>query len=128
MPKFRNGVSINVHCKSRKMKHLRIKAGPQRDFYVHDLVFKAKIIGRREAYMLEHPDQPIPENEFYSFLDLTFETVDHHDQNSLNNDPDNLKRMTRSANVSKANRVNGEKRKAKRDRDRKQAANSKAPF
>jgi hypothetical protein len=49
MGAFSGGVSINVHCKSGKMRHLRIKAGPQRDEYVHALIFKAKILGRREA-------------------------------------------------------------------------------
>jgi hypothetical protein len=113
MAKFKNGVSINTHS-GKKLKHLRIKAGKQRDVYVHDLVFKAKIIGRREAYMLEHPGELIPANDFYSFLDLTFETVDHDDNDSLNNDPENLKRMTRGDNTRKANRVNGERRRAKK--------------
>lgn len=129
MPKFRNGVSINVHCKSRKMKHLRIKAGKQRDVYVHDLVFRAKILGRREAYEHEllNLSVPIPEDDFYRYLDPTWETVDHDDNDSLNNEPSNLKRMTRGDNVRKANRVNGEKRRARKaKRDRKQVA--KVPF
>lgn len=37
MPKFKNGVSTNLHS-GKTMKHLRIKAGPGRDRYVHDLV------------------------------------------------------------------------------------------
>jgi len=60
MPKFINGVSENVHGKQHKLKHLRIKAGKQRDVYVHDLVFKAKILGRREAWESIHPDRPVP--------------------------------------------------------------------
>lgn len=99
MAAFDGGVSINVH--SGSLKHLRIKAGPQRDRYVHDLVFKAKILGRREAWENEHPDIPVPETDFYRYLDTTWETVDHDDQNSLNNDPGNLIRMRRSENTAK---------------------------
>jgi hypothetical protein len=105
MPPFRNGVSINTHSKGKKMQHLRIKAGPQRDQYVHDLVFKAKILGRREAHaQILGFSAPIPEDDFYRYLDPTFETVDHDDHDSFNNDPENLVRMTRGANAAKANR------------------------
>jgi hypothetical protein len=113
-PAFKNGTSVNVHSKGRKMKHLRIKAGPQRDCYLHDIIFRAKILGRREAYMREHGlinDLSIPENEFYSYLDTTFETVDHDDQDSLNNEPSNLVRMTRGRNAAKANKHRAEQRK-----------------
>ena len=53
-PPFKNGISPNIHVKGKKLKHLRIKAGPQRDRYLHDIVFEAKILGRRESYMREH--------------------------------------------------------------------------
>lgn len=102
MPSFKNGVSTNLHS-GKTMKHLRIKAGPGRDRYVHDLVFEAKILGRREAFEHEHPGVPIPADDFYRYLDPTWETVDHHDQDSLNNDPANLNRMARSANTAKGN-------------------------
>ena len=98
---FLNGVSINVHSRTKKLKHLRIKAGPQRDCYVHDLVFKAKIMGRREAFTALFPNQPVPEDDFYRYLDLTFEVVDHHDEDSMNNEPENLNRMRRGANAAK---------------------------
>ena len=107
MVAFKNGVSINVHS-GKKMKHLRIKAGPQRDQYVHDLVFRAKIMGRRESWEREHPGQPVPDSSaedrnFYAYLETAWETVDHHDNESLNNEPDNLKRMRRGENSAKAN-------------------------
>lgn len=119
MGTFRGGVSINEHSAHRnghsKMKHLRIKAGPQRDQYVHHLTFKAIIFGRREAWMREHPDgTPVPEDDFYRYLDFTYETVDHDDQNSLNNDPGNLKRMKRGANTAKGNRHRAVKRREKK--------------
>jgi hypothetical protein len=99
--RFKNGVSINNHAKNgNKMQHLRIKAGPQRDHYVHDLVCRAKIIGRRESFEREHPGQPIPETEFYS---LSYETVEHDNGNSLDNEPTNLIPMTLSENVRRMN-------------------------
>jgi hypothetical protein len=104
MPKFKNGVSENVHVKGKKLRHLRIKAGPQRDRYVHDLVFEAKILGRREAWELWHPTEPIPSDDFFRYIDTTFETVDHDDNDSLNNDPRNLVRMRRGDNAGKASR------------------------
>jgi hypothetical protein len=104
MPPFKNGVSPNVHVKGKKLRHLRIKAGPQRDLYVHDIVFRAKILGRREAFGVLRPGEPIPEDDFYSYLDTTFETVDHPDQDSMNNDAGNLVRMKRGDNTAKANR------------------------
>jgi len=121
-PAFKNGISENVHIKGKKLKHLRIKAGPQRDRYVHDLVFEAKILGRREAYEHEllNLDKPIPENDFYRYLDPTWETVDHDNQDSLDNSPTNLVRMTRGDNVRKANRVNGDKRRAKKKMNNKE--------
>jgi hypothetical protein len=113
-PPFKNGISANTHVKGKKLKHLRIKAGPQRDRYLHDIVFEAKILGRRESWEREHPGQPVPVNEFYSYLDLTWETVDHHDQDSLNNSPGNLVRMKRGENTAKANRLNAAKRRQKK--------------
>jgi hypothetical protein len=113
-PPFKNGISANIHVKGKKLKHLRIKAGPQRDRYLHDIVFEAKILGRRESWEREHPDQPVPVNEFYNYLDLTWETVDHHDQDSLNNSPGNLVRMKRGDNVAKANKHNAAKRRQKK--------------
>src|ERR1039457_3950582 len=94
MAAFKNGVSENVHVKGKKLKHLRVKAGPQRDQYVHAIVFEAKILGRREAWDRLNPSQPCPEDEFYSYLQ-SHETIDHDDQDSLNNSPGNLVRMTR---------------------------------
>lgn len=121
MPKFSGGVSINEHSAHRnghsKMKHLRIKAGPQRDRYVHHLVFQAIIFGRREAYMRENHlinDLAVPDSDFYRYLDFTYETVDHDDQNSLNNDPGNLKRMRRGANTAKGNRHRTAKQREKK--------------
>lgn len=104
MPAFKNGVSPNVHVKGKKLKHLRIKAGPQRDIYVHDIVFQAKILGRREAYAALRPDVPIPEDDFYRYIDTGWETIDHDDNDSLNNAPENLKRMKRGDNATKANK------------------------
>lgn len=97
MSGFKNGVSVNNHAKNGyKMQHLRIKAGPQRDQYVHDLVCKAKIIGRREAFQREFPGNPIPETDFYS---LIYETVEHDNGNSLDNEPTNLLPMPRAENT-----------------------------
>jgi hypothetical protein len=105
MPNFNGGVSKNTHVKGKKLCHLRVKAGPQRDQYVHSLIFQAKILGRREAWIALHPDgTPPPEDDFYRYIDLTFETVDHDDNDSLNNSPENLVRMTRGDNTIKANR------------------------
>jgi hypothetical protein len=112
--KFLNGCSENVHVKGRKLRHIRVKAGPQRDRYLHNIIIEAKILGRREAFEREHPGQPVPENEFYSYLDRTWETVDHHDDDSLNNDPANLVRMKRGENTAKANRHRAAKNKAER--------------
>lgn len=126
MSGFKNGVSENVHVKGRKLRHLRIKAGPQRDQYVHDIVFKAKILGRREAWALWNPIEPIPEDEFFSFLQ-PHETVDHHDQDSLNNEPENLRRMTRAANTAKANGVRAQKRQ-ERVEAKKQREAGPVPF
>jgi hypothetical protein len=124
MGKFINGVSINEHSAHHnghsKMKHLRIRAGKQRDQYVHLLVFHAKIMGGREAWAMEHPGQPVPETDFYRYLDLTYETVDHDDNDSLNNSPENLNRMTRGKNAAKANGI-----RAARKRQKKQET---APF
>ena len=125
-PPFKNGISPNIHIKGKKLKHLRIKAGPQRDRYLHDIVFEAKILGRREAYMREHDlinDLSVPQNEFYSYLDLTWETVDHHDQDSLNNSPGNLVRMKRGDNAAKANR-----HRAKKNKEKREAIDSDVPF
>lgn len=97
MPKFKGGVSINDHARNgSKMRHLRIKAGPQRDEYVHSLVCRAKIAGRRESFEREHPGVAIPNNDFYS---LIYETVEHDDGDSLNNEPTNLIPMTRAENT-----------------------------
>ncbi len=101
MGTFNGGVSVNTHHRVKKLKHLRIKAGPQRDEYVHSIVFEAKILGRREAWELIHPDQPIPDLEFFRYLQ-PHETVDHDNNDSLDNSPDNLKRMTRADNTRKA--------------------------
>jgi HNH endonuclease len=109
MSAFKNGVSENVHVKGLKLKHLRIKAGKQRDEYVHTLVFKVKILGRREAFDREHPGEPVPDNDFYSYL-RDYETVDHDDQDSLNNDPGNLNRMTRRENTAKMMRHRADKK------------------
>jgi hypothetical protein len=71
MGKFRFGVHINTTQKKkgqRKLKYLRISAGPLRGQYVHRLIVAAKI-GR-----------PLTEDE----------TVDHEDGNTLNDDPANL--------------------------------------
>jgi len=122
-PPFKNGISPNVHVKGKKLKHLRIKAGPQRDRYLHDIVFEAKVLGRRESWEREHPDQPVPVNDFYSYLDLTWETVDHHDQDSLNNSPGNLVRMKRGDNAAKANR-----HRAKKNKEKREAIDSDVPF
>ena len=102
---FQGGVSENFHVKGKKLRHLRIKAGPQRDQYVHALVFQAKILGRREAWAQLHPDGTTPpEDDFYRYIDLTYETVDHDNNDSLDNDPSNLVRMRRGDNTAKANR------------------------
>lgn len=129
-PAFNGGVVENVHVKGKKLRHLRIKAGKQRDEYVHSIVFQAKILGRRESWEREHPDgQPIPDNEFYRYIDLTFETVDHDDQDSLNNDPLNLVRMTRGANAAKANRHGAAERKRKKtDKMERWDNEEKVPF
>ena len=113
MSAFNGGVSENVHCKKHKLRHLRIKAGVQRDRYVYDIVFEAKILGRREAWEQLNPDAPVPDNDFYRYLDPTWETVDHHDQDSLNNSPGNLNRMKRGDNTAKVNRNRARKRKEK---------------
>ena len=118
MGKFVNGASVNVHCKAKKLKHIRIKAGAQRDRYLHDIVFEAKILGRREAWARIYPEQPDPpadDDRFYTYIDTVWETVDHHDQDSLNNSPANLQRMTRAANTAKANRHNTERRRKEKD-------------
>ena len=109
---FKNGVSENVHVKGKKLRHLRIKAGPQRDRYVHDIVFEAKILGRRESFEREHPGEPVPDNDFYAYL-RDYETVDHDDNDSLNNDPINLNRMTRGENTAKMQRNKAAKKKEK---------------
>jgi hypothetical protein len=112
MSAFKNGVSENVHVKGKKLRHLRIKAGPQRDRYVHDVVFEAKILGRREAFEHERPGEPIPEDDFYAYL-RDYETVDHDDNDSLNNAPINLQRMTRGENTAKMMRNRADKKKEK---------------
>jgi len=125
--RFKNGVSINVHCKQKKLKHLRIKAGPQRDQYVHDLVCKAKIIGRREAWTKEHPGQPIPEND--DFYSLEYETVDHDNGDSLDNDPVNLVPMTNAENVRRMNERRARKRAEKlAEKKARERQKSDAPF
>ena len=107
MTAFAGGTYINDR---RGMRHIRICAGPQRDRYIHDIIFEAKILGRREAWAAEHPDQPVPETDFYRYLDTSWETVDHHDDDSLNNAPENLVRMRRSENAAKASRARTRKR------------------
>jgi len=95
--KLKHGVSINNHARNgNKMHHLRIKAGPQRDEYVHSLVCRAKITGRRESWEREHPGQLIPDSDFYS---LDYETVEHDNGNSLDNEPTNLIPMTQAENT-----------------------------
>lgn len=64
------GTIVNVHGRPgcRRTAHLRIKAGPQRDRYVHELVAEA-MLGREL---------------------LPGEQVDHIDGDTLNNDWRNL--------------------------------------
>lgn len=115
--KFNGGVSVNVHCRKKVLKHLRIKAGPQRDQYVHDLVCRAKLLGRRESWEREHPGQPVPVNDFYS---PEYETVDHENGDSLDNEPTNLVPVTNSENVRRMNERlarNKAEKKAKRVAD-----------
>ena len=109
--KFTGGVCENVHVKGKKLRHLRIRAGKHRGIYVHDLVFQAKILGRREAWMAINTGQPVPDTEFYRYIDTTFETVDHDNNDSLDNEPENLVRMSRAENSAKANRLRAVKRK-----------------
>jgi len=86
--KFSGGVSVNkMHY---EVRYLRIKAGPQRDKYVHILVAEAKI-GRKL---------------------LSSETVEHIDGNGLNVDPSNLTVVTRPEN-SRLQHVRRRKKKAK---------------
>lgn len=70
--KFRNGTTVNKMRKRKRngrwMKYLRIVAGPQRGEYVHRLIVAARI-GRPLA---------------------SWETVDHKNGNTLDNDPANL--------------------------------------
>lgn len=119
MPPFKNGISVNIHCRRKKLKHLRIKAGPQRDTYLHDLVCQAKILGRRESWEREHPGQPIPTDDFYS---LEYETVDHDNGNSLDNSPTNLLPMTQSENTRRMNLRQAAKKRAKADKKLKAKA------
>jgi hypothetical protein len=66
MPKFKKGTSVNTNG------YIRIKAGPQRDQYVHVMILEAKL-GRkiRQGY-----------------------TVHHENWNKLDNDPSNLSEIT----------------------------------
>jgi HNH endonuclease len=64
------GTIVNVpKSRFRRTAYLRIKAGPQRDRYVHELIMEG---------MLGRPLRP-------------GEQVDHEDGNALNNDWRNLK-------------------------------------
>ncbi len=111
--KFHSGTYCNRTGHGAKdYRLLRISAGPQRGRYVHDLVLEAKILGRREAFADIYPGQPIPDTVFYS---LDFDTADHHNNNSLDNDPRNLHPMTNAANVSKRNRLVRERKQAARE-------------
>jgi hypothetical protein len=127
---LKHGTSVNIHCKKYKVKHIRIKAGCQRDRYVHDIVFEAKILGRREAWELIHPDQPIPDLEFFRYLDTTWETIDHSNNDSLDNAGSNLVRMSRPDHAAKTNKAAREKREQKRKAKAKaeQASDTSVPF
>lgn len=75
MPAFSHGTSLNTlrrHTSGKQEQYLRIKAGPQRDRYVHQLVAEA-LLGR-----------PLASNE----------EVDHLDGNTLNNEFTNLRVLT----------------------------------
>ena len=92
MPSFRNGVSVNKCGNNGKYERLRIKAGPQRDRYVDELILEAKL-GR-----------PLGPGM----------TVDHQDGNSLNVHPSNLIEVTHVENIKLMNaRVARRKRKVK---------------
>jgi hypothetical protein len=82
MPKFKNGTHVNKTRQFKrggaKVQYLRIKAGPQRDMYVHKLVAEAKL-GR------ELRDD---------------ETVEHEDGDTLNNRWTNLKVVSRPENTA----------------------------
>jgi len=114
--RFNGGTYVNDR---RGMKHIRICAGKQRDCYVHDIIFEAKILGRREAWILMNPTQPIPETDFYRYLDTSWETVDHSNDDSLDNSPGNLVRMRRSENAAKGNKSRAAKKKNSSDRKAK---------
>jgi hypothetical protein len=64
---FRGGVSIN-HCNDKTRRYLRIRSGPQKGRYVHDLILEAKL-GRAL---------------------LPGETAEHVDGNGLNCDFTNI--------------------------------------
>lgn len=70
MPKPGDGTSINTITRNgRSIRYLRIRSGPQRGRYVHQLVAEA-MLGR-----------PLADNE----------EVDHEDRDTLNNAWTNLK-------------------------------------
>lgn len=77
MGKFNGGVSVNTCGNNGKYQRLRIKAGPQRDRYVDEIILEAKL-GR-----------PLGDGM----------TVEHQDGNSLNVEPANLLEVTQSMNV-----------------------------
>jgi hypothetical protein len=78
---MRDGTYLN-QTQGPATPYIRICAGPQRGRYVHDLVLEAKL-GRRLG---------------------TYETAEHRDGNTLNNDWENIRLLTRSANVSAMHR------------------------
>ena len=86
MPPPGDGTCINVT--STGMRYLRIRSGPQRNRYVHQLVAEA-MLGRELR---------------------SDEEVDHKDQNTLNNDWRNLEVKTVSEHAKVTRRRAGERR------------------
>lgn len=106
MPKFKFGTHLNNTKKKgkKKLKYLRISAGPLRGLYVHRLIAAVKY-GRELG---------------------PHETVDHQDGNTLNDHPDNL---SEPISWSEHGRRTQERlRKQKEERKQRKKEQEEVPF